>query len=160
MSDEFKSGERRGSTMTALWDARFMDLAAQIAGWSKDPSTGCGCVIVDPQRRIVSTGYNGFPRGVPDDSEKLAVRDIRLRLTLHAEHNAIQFAQRDLTGCTLYVWPMPPCAQCAAEIAQAGITRVVTLEPTDDQYDRWGKDWALAEWVFANAEIEQDFLYG
>lgn len=142
--------------MSELWDARFMDLAAQIAGWSKDPSTGCGCVIVDPQRRIVSTGYNGFPAGIADDLKLLHDRDIKLRLTLHAERNAILFAQRDLRGCAIYVWPMPPCAQCAAAIIQAGITRVISCEPTADQRERWGKDWGLAEWAFGQAGVMVD----
>lgn len=48
------------------WDSRFMDLARLVAGWSKDPSTQVGAVIVDPDKRIVSTGFNGFPRCVND----------------------------------------------------------------------------------------------
>ncbi|MCF7994768.1 MAG: hypothetical protein K9L88_08000 [Chromatiaceae bacterium] len=140
-----------------LWDARFLDMAAEIASWSKDPSTSVGCVIVDPQRRIVSSGYNGFPGGVDDDPALMNDRDIKLRITLHAEHNAILFAQRDLSGCTLYVYPMPPCAHCAAQIAQVGITRVVSGLPDDDQIERWGRDWALAEWVFEQRGVAVDY---
>jgi dCMP deaminase len=139
--------------MSRLWDARFLDLAAKIAGWSKDPSTRCGAVIVDPQRRIVSTGYNGLSAGVDDDPAMLANRDTKLALTLHAEHNAILFAQRDLSGCTLYVWPMPPCAHCAAQIAQVGIARVVSGRPTPEQGDRWGESFRLAQWVFGQRGI-------
>jgi dCMP deaminase len=139
--------------MSRLWDARFLDLAAKIASWSKDPSTSCGAVIVDPQRRVVSTGYNGFPAGIDDAPDKLADRDTKLSMTLHAEHNAILFAQRDLAGCTLYVWPMPPCAHCAAQIAQVGIARVVSGRPTPEQSDRWGESFRLAQWVFGQRGI-------
>ena len=51
---------------TELWDDRFLSLAALVAGWSKDPSTQVGCVIVDPDRRVRGMGYNGFPAGIAD----------------------------------------------------------------------------------------------
>ena len=44
------------------WHRRFLRLAAEIAEFSKDPSTKVGCILVR-DRRIISTGYNGFPRG-------------------------------------------------------------------------------------------------
>jgi deoxycytidylate deaminase len=50
------------------WDARFMALAEHVAGWSKDPSTKVGAVIVSPDRRQLTTGYNGFPQGIADDA--------------------------------------------------------------------------------------------
>ena len=106
----------------ADWHKRFLTLAEHIAGWSKDPSTKVGAVIVDQQRRIVSTGYNGFPQGVVDNPQ--LPRERKLMRTLHAEANAILFAKRDLSGCTIYV-THHPCAHCAAMIIQAGIKRVV-----------------------------------
>lgn len=142
----------------STWDQRFLDLAAHVAGWSKDPSTKCGAVIVDPERRVVSTGYNGFPRGIEDNLKLLANRDTKLRLTIHAEQNALLFANRPVEGCTLYVHPMPPCAQCAAKIIQAGIRRVVAPDGTAEQYDRWGKDWDLADWAFRQAGVRLDLI--
>lgn len=145
------------------WDRRFLELAAHVAGWSKDPSTKCGAVIVDDQRRIVSVAYNGFPAGVEDRPEWLTDRSIKYRVVIHAEKNAILFAQRDLRGCTIYVHPMPPCAQCAAAIIQSGIRRVVTRSPTPEQRERWGGDWDLAEAMYRDAgltlvEVDQDAL--
>ncbi|NCC29236.1 MAG: dCMP deaminase family protein [Gammaproteobacteria bacterium] len=129
--------------------------AAQLASVrSKDPSLKVGAAILDRKNRLVSTGYNGLPRGVPDDGKMLSVREIKLDLTIHAEENAILFAQRDLEGCTIYVWPAPPCARCAAKIAQVGINRVVAQTPTADYLSRWGKSCDLAEWVYAHAGIE------
>jgi dCMP deaminase len=45
--------------MSMKWDKRFLDLAAHIAKWSKDPSTQVGCVVVGADREIRSTGFNG-----------------------------------------------------------------------------------------------------
>ncbi|MBT3764776.1 MAG: CMP deaminase, partial [Rhodospirillales bacterium] len=91
------------------WDHRFLNLARFIANWSKDPSTQVGCVIADPMMRIVSTGFNGLPSGVEDTIERLENRDIKYEMVVHAERNAIIDAKRDLSGLTLYVWPLMPC---------------------------------------------------
>jgi dCMP deaminase len=114
------------------WDQRFLALAEHISGWSRDPSTKVGAVIVDPMQRVVSMGFNGFPRGIADDA-RLDDRAVKYEITVHAEANAILFAQRPLAGCTLFNWPLPPCSRCAALIIQAGISRVVAPEPTE----RW-----------------------
>lgn len=107
------------------WDHRFLNLARFIADWSKDPSTQVGCVVVDPTHRIVSTGFNGLPSGVEDTIERLENRDIKYEMVVHAERNAIIDAKRDLSGMTLYVWPLMPCSVCAAMIVQSGISEVV-----------------------------------
>lgn len=114
------------------WDHRFLNMARHIAGWSKDPSTKVGAVIVRPDRTVASMGFNGLPRGVEDTAHRLGNRDTKLALTVHAEINALAFAQEPLRLCTLYVWPLPPCVRCAASIIQHGITRVVSYEPKPD----------------------------
>jgi dCMP deaminase len=116
------------------WHERFLTLAEHIAQWSKDPSTKVGAVIVDPQRRIVSTGYNGAPQSVSDVAD--VPRERKLMRTLHAEANAILFAKRDLTGCTIYV-THHPCAHCAAMIIQAGITTVEFRAAEFGSGDHW-----------------------
>jgi len=114
------------------WDHRFLGLARQIASWSKDPSTQVGSVIVDPMLRIVATGFNGLPSGVEDTIERLSDRSIKYDMVVHAERNAIIDAKRDLSGTSLYVWPIMPCSVCAAMIIQTGIAEVIAVE-TDDQ---------------------------
>lgn len=136
------------------WDEYGMELAKLVSRKSKDPSTQCGCVILDRNNRIVSTGYNGFPRAVPDDVEFLLNRDTKYKLVLHAEQNAVIFAQRDLYECTAYVWPMPPCSHCAAMLVQARISRVITCQPTVDQLDRWGESFSLSAWLFRHAGVK------
>lgn len=140
------------------WDKRFMDMATLVSMWSKDPSTKCGAVIIDPMNRIVSVGYNGFPRGCDDSEEKYKDRDTKLLRILHAERNAILFTQRDLTGCTIYVHPLPPCAHCTGIIIQVGITRVVTREPTVEQYENWGDHLEESRRMLEEAGVEIAFV--
>lgn len=136
------------------WQKRYLDMAQLVAGWSKDPSTSVGAVIVDPSNRLVSVGYNGFAQGVEDAEDRLAHRETRLRLTLHAEENAVLTAEsRRVIGATCYVWPMPPCAHCAAVLVQSGIARVVSIEPSAGLVMRWGKDFDLAREQFAEAGV-------
>ena len=49
------------------WDEFFMGAAMLCAKRSKDPNTQVGACIVNPENRIVSVGYNGFPAGCDDD---------------------------------------------------------------------------------------------
>ncbi len=114
------------------WDKRFLDLAKFISGWSKDPSTKVGAVIVDPFERIVSVGFNGLPRHVQDYPDRLQDRAQKYEMVVHGDINAILFARRDLVGCTMYTHPCLPCSRCAAVIAQSGISRVVSLVNTDE----------------------------
>jgi len=136
------------------WDKRFLGLAEHIAGWSKDPSTKVGAAVVDKHNRVVSVGYNGLPRGITDDEERLSDRAVKLQITLHAETNAILFANRSLDGCTLYVWPLPPCAHCAAKIVQVGITRVVSVIADADAADRWAESNELGWQLFKEAGVK------
>ena len=131
--------------MSEKWDKRFLALASHIAGWSKDPSTQVGCVVVGPDREIRSTGFNGFPRGIEDSIARLENRELEYPLICHAEENAIMHAARigiSLKGCTAYVtWP--PCSRCARSLIQAGVDEVVY--PAESEIPgRWGDDFEIA----------------
>lgn len=132
------------------WHRRFMDLAMHVSEWSKDPSTKVGAVIVDADRRVVSLGYNGFPRKVVDSPERYDNRELKYKIILHAERNAIIFAREPLKGHTIYTYPFAPCATCASMIIQAGITTVVA--PFSDN-PRWQEDFALSQQLFAEAFV-------
>ena len=127
------------------WDSRFLRLATHISEWSKDPSTQVGCVVVGPDREIRSTGFNGLPRGIEDNDERLNDREVKYPLICHAEENAIMHAARigmSLKGCTAYVtWP--PCTRCARSLIQAGISSVVYPEDTSIP-ERWMADFNLS----------------
>ena len=119
------------------WSERFMHLAEHVATWSKDPSTQVGCVIVDKQNRVVSLGFNGFPRGIKDLVNRYENKETKYLFVAHAERNALDNAPLSVEGCTLYS-PLLPCNECAKSIIQKGITKVVSYEPTEDRpYLRW-----------------------
>lgn len=120
------------------WTNRFLELAAHVAQWSKDPSTQVGAVIVDQKRRVVAMGYNGFPRGVADTEERLNHRPTKYKHVVHAEANAILNATASLEGCAIYVTPLPPCWECAKLIIQSGITHVY-FDVSDEALERWGQ---------------------
>jgi len=130
-----------------------LGMADHVALLSKDPSTKVGAVIFDEKRRLVSAGYNGFARGVNDTDRRLSHRDTKLKLTLHAEKNAILFATAPLDGCTLVV-THPCCAQCAAQVVQAGIKHVVWRRPDREFVMRWKEDMILTLAQFEEAGVE------
>lgn len=106
------------------WDEYFLKIAEMIALKSKDPSTKCGCIIVDQNRRIVSTGYNGLMQGADETKMTMTERPMKYYMIVHAEMNAVLFARRDLTGCTVYN-NFATCDNCLKHCLQAGIKRFV-----------------------------------
>lgn len=141
---------------TNIWNYRFMDMAHLVATWSKDPSSKVGAVIVDANRRIISTGYNGLAIGVEDSIERLTNRDVKYKIILHAEENAIMFAKRDLSGCSLYVTTLPPCAHCASLIIQSGIKTVYACK--SDIPERWKESYDLTTAMFNESGVKLVFL--
>ncbi|MCU7891872.1 MAG: dCMP deaminase family protein [Candidatus Thiodiazotropha sp. (ex Ustalcina ferruginea)] len=138
--------------MMTKWDTRFLGLAAYISSWSKDPSSQVGAVITDGNR-IVSLGYNGFAAGVEDKQERLGDRDCKLNLTIHAEENAMIFAKRDLSDCTVYV-THPPCPRCASKLIQEEVGRIVYIAPSEDFLSRWSDDLKLSSEMYREAGVE------
>ena len=130
------------------WDQRFLDLAEFISHWSKDPSTKCGAVITDSDHRVISVGYNGLPKGIKDTDERINDRETKYKIIVHCERNAILFAKRDLTGCTLYTFPFMSCSNCAQLVIQSGINRCAAPEVPRDKRDRWADDMALSTSLF------------
>jgi len=132
------------------WDFRFLELAASISKWSKDPSTKVGAVIVNSDKKIVTLGYNGFPRNVRDD-HRLETREIKYDLIVHAEANAIIHARESLWDCTIYTMPFMPCSKCAGLIIQAGIKRVVSI---DADNARWNGNFRLSKAILTEARLD------
>lgn len=113
------------------WVARFFSLAKEVSTWSKDPDCKVGVVIVSPDRRLFTAGYNGFPAGIADKNNRLSCKSVKNMYTVHAEVNAIVNARRDLTDWILFA-TKPPCLDCAKAITQAGITTVWCPELVQD----------------------------
>ncbi len=138
--------------MNDKWHRRFLELADVISTWSKDPSSKVGAVIVDKDNRIVSTGYNGFAKGVDDTEERYENRDIKYKIVLHAEENAISYARRDLSECILYVSGLMPCSHCASLIIQNSIKKVITWKK--EIPERWKESVDLTKEIFSEAGVE------
>ncbi len=117
------------------WDEFFMGVALLASMRSKDPNTQVGACIVDQNHVILSTGYNGFPKGCSDDDfpwERTG-EDTKYTYVVHAELNAIlNSGGKDLRHAILYV-SLFPCNECAKAIIQSGISEVVYLS---DKYDK------------------------
>lgn len=143
---------------SSVWNQRYLQMADGVAGWSKDPSTKVGAVIIGDKGQVLSTGYNGFPRGIADSSERLNDRATKYKYVVHAEMNAIynaSYSGVSLAGATLYVHGLPVCSECAKGIIQSGITRVVIPAPMmcKDIPDKWKESWELTKSLFAEAGV-------
>ena len=108
------------------WDEYFMGIAMLAAKRSKDPGTQVGACIVSPDNIIISTGYNGMPKGCSDDEFPWDREgpETKYPYVVHAELNAILNANgRDLRGSRLYV-SLFPCNECAKAIIQSGVREI------------------------------------
>lgn len=146
-------------TRSLKWDLRFLELARHVSGWSKDPSTKVGAVIVNDENIVVGLGYNGFPRGVDDEESRLNDRPTKYALTVHAELNALFMAGSRAKGATIYVYPtfIPPnvCQECCKAVIQSGIKEIVGYDvPIDDALKaRWEDSIELAQQMCDEAGV-------
>jgi dCMP deaminase len=147
-----------GESIMTNWDKRYMELACCVASWSKDPSSKIGAVAVNEKGQILTTGYNGFPRGIADD-ERLNDRPTKYKYIVHAEMNAIYNATYNgvsLDGSTMYVAGLPCCSECAKGIIQVGVKRVVM---NGDIYnERWSGSVELTLSMFNEAGVEWEIM--
>jgi dCMP deaminase len=134
------------------WDDYFLEMCEVVSARSKDPSTKHGAVLVDEKHRIVSTGYNGASRKIPDyllDWGRPAKYNWGI---IHAEENALWTAERrDLDGCTLYVTGRP-CCRCMMRIIHLGVSRIVCNDRRSHCVDE--EDWKNSLMLAELAKIE------
>lgn len=140
------------------WTDRWMQLVDTVASFSGDTSTKCGAVIVDERNVLLSVGWNDLPRGVIEQKNRRE-RPAKYKWTEHAERNAIFNAAAkgiECQGATMYLnWY--PCADCARAIIQAGISKIVCVEP--DWYDeRWGDDFDMVREMFIEVGMTTAFI--
>jgi len=128
------------------WDDHWLNIASVWAKLSKDPSTKVGGVIVTPDNRQSSAGYNGLPRGVKETPDKWE-RPTKYEWVIHAELNAVMNCPFDTYGCSVYT-TITPCHKCMEHMRNAGIQRVIYAE----EYERLThKD----IWLEVAAEFEE-----
>ena len=129
------------------WDAYFVSLCTLASMRSNCMKRRVGAVIVR-DNRVLSTGYNGTPRGLTNCNEGGCPRcnesapcgsSLDECLCLHAEENALLELGRDrggAQGTTLYCNTCP-CLRCAVKVAQTGVQQVVyQLEYSMDDRSR------------------------
>jgi len=132
------------------WIYRFLNLAEHIGQWSKDTGAKVGCVLVNDQNRVISTGYNGPPHGVTDRSD--LTREQKLSVTLHAEENAILFATAPLLGARAFC-NYPPCSLCAARLIQVGVKEIHCYTADEAIMKRWKESLDLGERLCEEAGV-------
>jgi len=119
------------------WEQYFMGIALIAAQRSKDPSSQVGACIVSGDNIILSTGYNGAPKGFDDNIDMFWKREgpfleTKYAYVVHAELNAIlNIYYKDLRGSRLYT-TLFPCNECAKAIVQVGIKNIIYY---DDKYN-------------------------
>jgi dCMP deaminase len=130
------------NTMHQKWQSRWLKLAHEVAGWSKD-QVQVGAVIFDDNRNPRGFGYNGIPRGLSDSEPTRLEKPLKNWYFEHAERNVIYSCARNgisCDGCTIAVthWP---CTDCTRAIIQSGLKHVIVdeacLDPTQYFYQKW-----------------------
>lgn len=140
------------------WHIRFLRLAQEVSSWSIDPSTKVGCVLVK-NKRVVSTGYNGFPKNISDSFDRLMDREQKYEITVHAEVNAVTTAALhgvSTEGCFAYL-TFSPCSRCASVLINAGITAVYVLGGSEIP-ERWLQNFILASKLLAEAGVDYKII--
>lgn len=116
--------------LSQSWLNYFCRLVTEVASKSKDTSTKVGAIAIDPtSKRVLATGYNGFPAGVKEDSNRWE-RPTKYDFVVHAEANVIAAAAQfgiSLKGAALFV-SMHPCVECAKLIAASGIKHIYYIQ--------------------------------
>lgn len=147
------------------WDTYFMGVAFLSALRSKDPNTRNGSCIVSDDKKIIGTGYNGFPLGCKDDDFPWARsaenrEDTKYPYVIHSEANAILNATCSLKGSTLYLYSEKgyyPCCECAKLIIQSGIQKVkvaFVITHNTDQYN-----WDTTKKMFSHSGVMVDIIH-
>ncbi|AKX33921.1 deoxycytidylate deaminase [Spiroplasma litorale] len=135
------------------WDTYFLAMVKLNAMRSKDPDTQVGAIIVNDLKHIVSTGYNGLPRGLDDDkypwSRNGEIENSKYAYVVHAELNAILSSGTSVRDCTLYT-SLFPCNECAKSIIQAGIKKIIY---SNDKYNETALN-KIAKKMFKDAKVE------
>lgn len=129
------------------WDEYFLGVAKMVASRSTCDRLNVGAIIVK-NKTIVSTGYNGAPRGMPHcDDVGHEISDGHCVRTVHAEANAIAQAARNggaVEGADIYL-THSPCYDCFKLMVNSGITKVMYDEFYGSRYGASRAVFALAK---------------
>lgn len=120
------------------WNKRFLDLSDHISLWSKD-TIKVGCIIVDNNKKVLATGYNGMPSWF-DDSKLFDLGPEKNNIITHAEINALNelSVNDDINkSLTLYV-NRPPCYTCSSLICNSifNIEKIYYVDRTSKEHQK------------------------
>ena len=127
--------------------------------FSKDPSTKVGAILLySDTLQIISTGYNGFPRGISDTEERWEW-PTKYDYVVHAEANALYNACRNgaNTKGAIAVVTKFPCSKCSLALAQSGIRSIATPSPNLES-SKWGSDFAKSIEILKEVGIETIYI--
>jgi dCMP deaminase len=135
-------------------ELKFKGILKEIALMSKDRNTKVGAIALDENLNIISTGYNGFPRGVNDNIDQRHQRPDKYLWTAHAEENLVAQAAymgKSLKNSTILVSSLFACNVCARMIIQSGVKRIIA--PSSDE-GNWKESNETAITMFQEANVE------
>lgn len=125
--------------MRKSWDQYFIEQAVHASDRGTCDRARVGCILVK-DNRVIATGYNGSPSGLPHcDDEGHLMKDGHCIRTVHAEENALLQCSRfgiASEGATAYV-THEPCLHCRRQLIQAGIKKVMYLNPYPNDYNKY-----------------------
>ena len=142
------------------WHDRYLELAQQIASWSKDPSSKIGAIAVGSKGQVLAQGYNGFPRGIEDSEIRFENKELKYKYVVHAEMNLIYNASYNgvsLDGSTVYITGLPVCSECAKGLIQVGVREVI-MPIQEDTPDKWVQSFKLSKELFEEAGVHWQFI--
>lgn len=135
------------------WNSYFMALAKISALRSKDPNTKVGACIVDENKRVISLGYNGMPKGddlaFPWSRDSKKIIENKYVYVIHAEINAILNTTKQIDSNAILYATLFPCSNCAKIIAQTGIKKIYY---EDDKYNG-SEDDLISKKIFSELKI-------
>jgi len=140
--------------------SKFLKLAEfQADLFSKDPATKvCAFFIAPESLQILSTGYNGFCRGIEESNQRWE-RPEKYKYVVHAEANGIFNACRNGVSLkdSICIVTLFPCSNCTKGLIQVGVKEIITKEP-DFEHDRWGEDFKYSLEMIKEVGIELNYI--
>lgn len=140
--------------------SKFLKLAEFQANlFSKDPSTKvCALFIAPESLQILSTGYNGFCRGIEESNQRWE-RPEKYKYVVHAESNGIFNACRNGVSLkdSICIVTLFPCSNCTKGLIQVGVKSIITKEP-DFEHERWGDDFKYSLEMIKEVGIELNYI--
>jgi len=138
----------------------FMSLARLAGSRSNCLSRQVGCILVNDQHQVLSTGYNGVPRGFPHCTEGGCPRmgaksgeDLHKCLAVHAEQNALIFCPDPHKIYAAYI-TVSPCLTCMVMLLNTQCNLIVF----DEIYDKESiKLWEKTgrRWICTNSDVSR-----